>query len=68
MLMVGVYIKKINKSTLKKGFFQGRLVKDVMGQVSVLVKNAEIIGRYSCQGEVDSKVLYKLGKGTRPFP
>ncbi len=47
---------------------ESQLVEGVMAQASALVKNTEIVGRYSCQGEVDPKVLYKLGKSFRPFP
>ncbi len=47
---------------------ESQLAKDVMAQASALVKNAEIFGRYSCQGEVDPKILYKLGKSIRSFP
>ncbi|PIE72850.1 MAG: flavodoxin family protein [Deltaproteobacteria bacterium] len=45
-----------------------RLVQDVMAQATALVKNAEIVGRYSCQGEVEQKVLGKLAKSSHPFP
>ncbi len=45
---------------------QSALVKKVMDQAKGLVKNAAIVGCYSCPGEVDPRILYKLGKSSRP--
>ncbi len=42
------------------------LVASVMKQAEGLVSGPELVGRYSSRGEVDSKVLYKLGKSSKP--
>ncbi len=45
---------------------QSQLVTDVKTQAVQLVKNANVIGTFTCQGEVAPGVLHKLQKGTTP--
>ncbi len=42
------------------------MAKTVMNLAVNLVKTAEIVGCFSCQGEVAPNVLYKLGKSANP--
>ncbi|PIE70322.1 MAG: flavodoxin family protein [Deltaproteobacteria bacterium] len=42
------------------------LVNNVMEQAFQLVKGAEIAGAFTCQGEVNPKIIYKLSKSSRP--
>ncbi|PIE60707.1 MAG: flavodoxin family protein [Desulfobulbus propionicus] len=47
-------------------FRDAELVKNVVKQAVSLVKNAEVSAVFTCQGEVDPRVLYKLKKGSAP--
>ncbi len=47
-------------------FRDSELVRTVMARAADLIKSAAVTGVFTCQGEVSSKVLKKLGKSNRP--
>ncbi len=44
------------------------LVKNVMEQAAGLVQRSELVGSFTCRGEVNPRVLYKLRKSSQPPP
>lgn len=45
-----------------------KLVRNVMKQALDCVKDAEVTGVFTCQGEVDARVVNKLKRGSKPLP